>query len=127
MELPLCDNCLKMLLRNLSREEIMLLVSMKENNYINPQMSCDEKTLLTLVKGLTPYKIKKILIRLSLVGMIDDTRLLGSNRYFITKTGIRIIIFYTKEIASTMKSNNIKQIEVKETKKKNGNGNRIKR
>lgn len=107
MNLNLCDDCIRQLMKKISREEILLLVAMEKRKAVNAQMSLDEEELTTMVVGITTYKIKFILKRLLLVDMIDSNKF-GSTKYFLTITGRKALYFFKQEVANLEASSRIK-------------------
>lgn len=105
LKINICKDCLKEITLNLTQPEILLLQAMKKNNIETPQLSVDESKLITLVKDLTPYKIKFILQRFTLIYLIDSVKV-GTTKYFITENGKQVLELFMEE---TMKIKNNKK------------------
>lgn len=97
-----CDDCLRGITFNLNQNEVLLLQKMCEQHIETPQLSADEVKLITLVKGLSSYKIKNIIQRFLVTSLIDTTKC-GNTRYYITENGKRLVKLYMEDIVKMTK------------------------
>lgn len=94
------DESLEVILERLKQDEVKLLSAMRDKNCINSQLSLDESGLINLVKGLTPYKIKFIIERLKVTGLINTVKQ-GITKYYITIDGLRILQIFQANVMET--------------------------
>lgn len=90
-----CDNCIYMLLNNLTGLEVRLLSLMKNNNLINAQMSNNENELLDLVntdldEEVSIYTLRKMIYRLTAVGFISGSKF-TTMKYYLNENGMRAV------------------------------------
>lgn len=121
----LCNNCILILLKLLDKEEILLLNALQKNNYINSQMSLDEKGLLELFNSMdkknqiTIYKIRKYIMRLTAVNFISGNKF-SSYKFYINENGLRAVRIYQEYVkrqlvtSNSISNNSIPVIEEKE-------------
>lgn len=121
----LCNNCILILLKLLNKEEILLLNALQKNNYINSQMSLDEKGLLELFNSMdkknqiTIYKIRKYIMRLTAVNFISGNKF-SSYKFYINENGLRAVRIYQEYVkrqlvtSNSISNNSIPVIEEKE-------------
>lgn len=121
----LCNNCILILLKLLDKEEILLLNALQKNNYINSQMSLDEKGLLELFNSMdkknqiTIYKIRKYIMRLTAVNFISGNKF-SSYKFYINENGLRSVRIYQEYVkrqlvtSNNISNNSIPVIEEKE-------------
>lgn len=121
----LCNNCILILLKLLDKEEILLLNALQKNNYINSQMSLDEKGLLELFNSMdkknqiTIYKIRKYIMRLTAVNFISGNKF-SSYKFYINENGLRAVRIYQEYVkrqlvtSNNISNNSIPIIEEKE-------------
>lgn len=121
----LCNNCILILLKLLDKEEILLLNALQKNNYINSQMSLDEKGLLELFNSMdkknqiTIYKIRKYIMRLTAVNFISGNKF-SSYKFYINENGLRAVRIYQEYVkrqlvtSNNISNNSIPVIEEKE-------------
>ena len=95
--MKLCDNCLRQITMNLNQNEVLLLQKMAESHIETPQLSIDEVKMITLVKGLSSYKIKNIIQRFLVTSLINTTKF-GSTKYYISENGKRLVELYIEDI-----------------------------
>lgn len=98
----LCDNCLRAMTYNLNQTEVVLLQKMNELNIKTPHLSIDETKMITLVKGLSPYKIKYVIQRFQAIGLIDSVKH-GCTKYYLNDNGIQLIKLYVIDNKKYMK------------------------
>lgn len=99
--MKLCDECLRGITYNLNQNEVLLLQKMVETHMETPQLCGDETKLISLVKGLSPYKIKNIIQRFLVTDLITTTKC-GSTKYFITENGKRLVQLYLMDTKKMM-------------------------
>lgn len=121
----LCNNCILILLKLLDKKEILLLNALQKNNYINSQMSLDEKGLLDLFNSMdkknqiTIYKIRKYVMRLTAVNFISGNKF-SSYKFYINENGLRAVRIYQEYVkrqlvtSNSISNNSIPVIEEKE-------------
>ena len=97
----LCDECLKAITFNLNQQEILLLTNMIKNHIITPQLAIDEVKMISMVKGLSPYKIKYIIQRFLVTSLISSIKH-GTTKYYVTENGKRLIELYMKETSKML-------------------------
>jgi hypothetical protein len=81
-----CKNCLKNLRETLTKEDILILMELKNSTTIYHCKSIDEFEL-----ELNKTNIKKSLIKLNNLTLIMSQRIEGKNKYFLSKDGIKIL------------------------------------
>jgi hypothetical protein len=102
------DQALSLISKNLTQSELILLQKMKDNCIESPNLAIDESKMITLVKTLSPYKIKFIIQRFMLVSLIASEKV-GNTKYYITDVGKRLVDVYIKDTIELKKKNNRKK------------------
>lgn len=102
--MKLCDDCLRNITFNLNQNEVLVLQKMRELHIETPQLSADESKLISLVKGLSPYKIKYIIQRFLVTSLIDSTKC-GITKYYLTENGKRLVELYLEDTKRMMSGN----------------------
>lgn len=108
-ENKLCNQCIFTLLQLMSKEEILLLITMKKNNIINPQLSLNEKDLLELAnksfdKKVSIYSLRKMIYRLLATNFITGQKF-TTMKFYLTINGIKAIQIYNSFISKQLKAN----------------------
>lgn len=93
----LCDDCLRTITFNMNQNEVLLLQKMYETHMETPQLAVDESKMITLVRGLSPYKIKNIIPRFLITSLISTIKC-GSTKYYISENGKRLVKLYLEDI-----------------------------
>lgn len=95
----MCEDCLKVIMSRLMKEDILILNHMKKIKCINNQLSLDKLKIITEVKqGLTDFKATLALTRLEVTGLITPIFIGRSKRYYLSDLGARLLELYAESI-----------------------------
>lgn len=97
----MCDNCLKILMENLTRDEMKILNLLLKRKCFNSQLTLDKTSIIPSVEGLTDFKFNTAMGRLELIGVIKRVTSGRLHNFYITETGRSLIKIYEEEVRST--------------------------
>ena len=98
----MCEECLSLLLQNLTKEEFLILDLLKSKKCVNPQLTLDKTTIIPGVKGLTEFKFNNAVSRLELVGCIKRITTTRLHKFYITSSGTSVLQIYKKELQQAL-------------------------
>lgn len=99
----MCEECLAILLENLTKEEFLILELLKSKKCVNSQLTLDKTMIIPSVKGLTDFKFNSAISRLELIGCVKRITAARLHRYHITSNGTNLLELYKKQIANALK------------------------
>lgn len=102
--MELCDECLNVIIDNLTRQEIQVLDFLNKSKCVNSHCSLD-KTKIMPSLNLTEFKFQNSMSRLELPNLICRVTNGRLHSYYITTNGKRLLALY-KELLKEQLNNN---------------------
>lgn len=93
----LCDDCLKIIINNLTKDEILVLEFLLKQKCINTHFSMD-KTKIMPNTNLTEFKFQTAMSRLEVVDLVNRVTNGRLYKYYVTASGKRLIELYKESV-----------------------------
>lgn len=93
----LCDECLELIINNLTRDEIVVLEFLLKSKCFNSHL-CMDKTKIMPQANLTEFKFQMAMSRLEVVGLVNRVTNGRLYKYYITSSGKRLLEIYTESV-----------------------------
>lgn len=102
--MKLCEECLDIIMNNLSKEDIMILEFLYKKKAINKHLSFEKIKIIREIQDLTDFKFQIAISRLEVTALVDKETKGRGNKYFITKNGQSVILKYMEETKASLLS-----------------------
>jgi predicted MarR family transcription regulator len=94
----LCDDCLTDIMYNLSKEDILILETLKKEKTANQLLAISKPKIITQTQDMTDFKFQMSVGRLEICNLVGRNPKKKPNTFFITPSGNKILELFKKSM-----------------------------
>lgn len=99
----ICDDCLKIIMYNLTKDDITILNFLSKNKCINVHLSMDKTKIMPSIQGMTDFKFNSSISRLEVCNLIGRIATARPNKYYLKQDGINLLKLYVEDTQRSIK------------------------
>ena len=99
-----CDTCITKLMDNITPDDLLFLESLRKNKAVSDVCSLQKTKIIAEMRNVTDFSFNLVATRLLFANIINKSVQKRIVKYYITKSGLRLLQLYKLKIKSDMES-----------------------